>query len=786
MSSHLEQQASLAIVKSQEALYRAQRVTNGFTQFESFANLANWEIVSQGTDDIIEAGGDSMGASYYKISKSPFYEDTETELVTYPYHNLPSRYAIGFTMSQRLGNQRAHFENVGLDANNQIDAYVDNYTPVTISNVAQTTTTLTVNTATAHNLKVGDRVAIVSPDSRACYPEAIVATIPTYTQFTVTSTGQGTIPSTTINSTNGGTIYKVNPLNNVYNSFSIVAEGTSANNLRYMSAVDGESRIESALTSFGTNVTVATAASASPLCDSLRPNFYMDMNVRPDYVVLKSVSTDSLTAPSVMLRQTQCVPNSLTFYKLRIRVKNEKNMSRPIAKIASVSKSGSTTWTVTTDVAHGLTTTDYVQLYGVRDQTNFPNLTTATVVASVVNSTTFTIVSTTGTATSYGGSVIKVLGQTNTGVLSQVVQSISRTGNLLTVVGNTNWSGISIAETVNLHGLYDTAGVAYPQYEGAYKVANVSTTSLTLYSEGDNFASINLGGAVIKRTDVRLHFGRITEYTRSVTDIESASGNSLDAQTALPVVVSNSPNVTVGNGQGAHNVAITGNPVRLGARALTANYTATTSGYTADLISTLVGALISKPYSIPEADFLITSQKAGLLNTTTPLQVKDSAGAGLRNYITGIDIVSEALTNATEFEIREPDLTCSSQTISSNTLTTSAVHNLVIGDAVVFTANTVTGISTNTTYYVLTVPTTTTLTLSATRGGSTLAISGTGVTATLHKYLWSTKIPTAGLNLNLRFNSPLRGSVATAMQIQTLTASGAGAVFFNAQGYVAP
>ena len=69
-----------------------------------------------------------------------------------------------------------------------------------------------------------------------------------------------------------------------------------------------------------------------------------------------------------------------------------KSLSRPIAKIVSITKTASTSATVTTDTPHGLTTTNYVTIKGVRDQTNFPNLTTATIVASTPTTTTFTIV----------------------------------------------------------------------------------------------------------------------------------------------------------------------------------------------------------------------------------------------------------------------------------------------------------------------------------------------------------------------------------------------------------
>ena len=53
--------------------------------------------------------------------------------------------------------------------------------------------------------------------------------------------------------------------------------------------------------------------------------------------------------------------------------------------------------------------------------------------------------------------------------------------------------------------------------------------------------------------------------------------------------------------------------------------------------------------------------------------------------------------------------------------------------------------------------------------------------------LWRIKIPTTGLDLKqIDFANPLRSSSATLLEVVTLTASGTGAVYFNAQGYSAP
>lgn len=103
----------------------------------------------------------------------------------------------------------------------------------------------------------------------------------------------------------------------------------------------------------------------------------------------------------------------------------------------------------------------------------------------------------------------------------------------------------------------------------------------------------------------------------------------------------------------------------------------------------------------------------GITNTTTAVTIKAAAGAGVRNYVTGIQIMSEALTNATELAIRD------------------------------------------------------------------------GAAGTV---LWRTKIGTGGLTQGIshNFQVPLKGTANTLLEVVTLTASGAGAVYFNAQGYTAP
>lgn len=105
-------------------------------------------------------------------------------------------------------------------------------------------------------------------------------------------------------------------------------------------------------------------------------------------------------------------------------------------------------------------------------------------------------------------------------------------------------------------------------------------------------------------------------------------------------------------GPAAHDAVISGAPVRLGARALTANYTAVSSGDVADLVATLVGALIQKPYSIPELDWSYAAASGGITDTSD-VPIKAAAAAGLRNYLTVIDIVNAHASVSTEVVIKD-------------------------------------------------------------------------------------------------------------------------------------
>jgi hypothetical protein len=162
--------------------------------------------------------------------------------------------------------------------------------------------------------------------------------------------------------------------------------------------------------------------------------------------------------------------------------------------------------------------------------------------------------------------------------------------------------------------------------------------------------------------------------------------------------------IQVNTGQSAHDGAIAGNPMRIGARALSVPYAAVASGDVADLTSTLNGALIQKPFSIPDADWVYAPPAGGIV-VATDIVVRAAQAAGIRNYVTAVQVRN---TNAVATE-------------------------LVIKD-----------------------------------GPSTV--------------LWRTLLPAnMAFSMDFDFPTPLRGTAATALNVQCVTAGAA--VYPNLQGY---
>ena len=712
----------------------SQNITTKFRDaFESYDPIAgkNWKE-AKASGDLVFVDGNAAAASYLVVSKDPLSAGTETAIEGQINFALPVEISFGASMSQRTLGQEFAVEVV-----DTLPVLAD-VPLLEIASISQTTTTLTVDTVLPHGLSVGKSIGITGcSNAVANYPALVVASVSSPTQFTATAGPGGTIASQTITNPAGakGFVFFRERLGRSQNGLSQIFENaTVTNSSLYIRSESGDALPSGTVEGshsvvIGTTLSVALAT--SPYQYAFRPTSEYRLFVQSDRVQWADGAVDATSQTSSRLVRTQVCPDPSSNYKFRIRATNNQSLTVPVAQIVTAVKTGTTTATITTDRPHGLAATDPVVIYGIRDQAaaSFPNLATATAVASVVDAVTFTIViGTASTVTSYGGYVAKVqggnlmssLGAATMAAQSATLSTLADGTRQLVLVGSANWAtpANTIGDMVELVGCRDNATGASLGIDGPWKIANAVTTNLTLVlpytgqrTIPADFASTDCGGGVIRRTCFRLSFVRIFDYARE--RVEMLARPTGDMGAAAPVVVQGGLlAVSTAGGQAAHDAVATGNPLRIGARALTAPYTAVATGDQADLISTTQGIIITRPWHLPELEWSYAAAAAGILNTTTAVTIRAAAGAGLRSYLTGIQIMAETLTNATELAIRD----------------------------------------------------------------------GAGGTV-----LWRTKIPTGGLGTTtINFDNPLRSTANTLLEVVTLTASGAGAVFFNAQGYTAP
>jgi hypothetical protein len=578
--------------------------------FESFVAGTRWNL-STASGDIVQLDGNAVSASYLVISKDALTLGSETVLTSVDSFQMPFETAVGLSMSQRVLGQELSMELVSTDTALPV------VPEIAIASISQATTTLTVNTATAHGLVPGKRIGIYGvTDSRFNYPSLVVASTPSTTQFTCTAGPTGTIASVTAGPFTSGFVYFRPALGYANDGVSEIFENASATNASFYVRADSGDSLPTGTANANHSVTIASTSSlqsiAAAFTYSFLPTSEYRIILQPDRIHFLDLPVDSITSiPLVRTVRTQVTPNSLKNYKLRFRVTSNKGLTIPIAKIVSAVKSASAVATITTSSPHGLTTGDFIAIYGIRDQTNFANLTTATQVASTPTSTTFTIsFGANTTATGYGGMVARVQGSNIPASFTTVaVQSAANDGTSLTLVGSTNWTWL-IGDYVNVYGCRDNSTGADLNVDGTYRVASVATTTLILQPIGStvlpaSFATTNAGGTTVKRTDARLHFARIFDYLRERVEMQSHATGAA----AVPVHITTFGSAISLNSNQAINFQPPGvvNDVSSGAITTTTTTAAITPGlgsaYQVNIaITAVAGTTPTLDFSIEESD----------------------------------------------------------------------------------------------------------------------------------------------------------------------------------------
>jgi hypothetical protein len=157
--------------------------------------------------------------------------------------------------------------------------------------------------------------------------------------------------------------------------------------------------------------------------------------------------------------------------------------------------------------------------------------------------------------------------------------------------------------------------------------------------------------AVVVRDDVLATLTPVDgDYTAQRVNARGATWVCLDSTAAQTVTLAAGTATNEVVGDAAHDAAIAGNPVRIGARAMSADFTAVATGDTTDVLATLLGKQVVVPYAVPAASWSYAS--AAAVTDTADDEAK-AAVASTRNYVTSVQVFNGHDTTGTEVVIKD-------------------------------------------------------------------------------------------------------------------------------------
>ena len=207
---------------------------------------------------------------------------------------------------------------------------------------------------------------------------------------------------------------------------------------------------------------------------------------------------------------------------------------------------------------------------------------------------------------------------------------------------------------------------------------------------------VNGGTSPASSTNAVVSFITVSDYAEITAEITAGRGQASGGQAIATVFTGSTATGTASlnvQGPAAHDAVVSGNPVRIGGRALSAAYTTVATGDIADLVTTLQGVQVTRPWQIPELEWSYASAAGGIINTTDVV-LTAAAGSGLRRYITSVQLKNTSAV-ATEVVLKDgstiiwrghvsASMTSSEQIIFSNPLRTTA--NAALNVACITTA----------------------------------------------------------------------------------------------------
>lgn len=221
-----------------------------------------------------------------------------------------------------------------------------------------------------------------------------------------------------------------------------------------------------------------------------------------------------------------------------------------------------------------------------------------------------------------------------------------------------------------------------------------ASTSLTV-SDGGGSITVDNNGTFAVQATLQSNSG---VDVGDVTINNASGGSAVNIQDGGNSITVDGTVSATSAGDVAHDSADSGNPVKVGGKAVSSEPTAVANADRANLITDLVGKLITLPYANPEnfVSGAITSSMTG----TTSTSLVAAPGSGLRNYITTIIVSNAHATVGTDVAIQDGSGGTTLLTIPAAAVYGGAVINLPVPlrqpttNTALFCANVTTGAST--------------------------------------------------------------------------------------------
>jgi hypothetical protein len=186
---------------------------------------------------------------------------------------------------------------------------------------------------------------------------------------------------------------------------------------------------------------------------------------------------------------------------------------------------------------------------------------------------------------------------------------------------------------------------------GSHAVTNAGTFAVQAAQSG-TWNITNVSGTVSLPTGAATAAKQPALGTAGTASTDVITVQGIASMTPLLVTAQASTNTQEVVGDAAHGAAVAGNPVLVGLEGRSTDPTAVDSGDVVRALASLLGKQVTLPYAIPASTWSYATATAGVTDTADD-EAKAAGAAGVRHYITSVQVINGHATVATEVVIKD-------------------------------------------------------------------------------------------------------------------------------------